>query len=65
MNRIAQAACSLLIGIGLSSNAAAQIYPTKAVSMVIPFPAGGAVDIVCRTGGSTPATPAISTPTGT
>ena len=49
MNRIAQAACSLLIGIGLSSNAAAQIYPTKAVSMVIPFPAGGAVDIVCRT----------------
>jgi len=49
MNRIAQAACSLLIGIGLSSNAAAQSYPTKAVSMVIPFPAGGAVDIVCRT----------------
>lgn len=49
MNRIAQAACSLLIGIGLSSNAAAQTYPTKAVSMVIPFPAGGAVDIVCRT----------------
>jgi tripartite-type tricarboxylate transporter receptor subunit TctC len=49
MNRIAQAACSLLIGIGLSTNAAAQTYPTKAVSMVIPFPAGGAVDIVCRT----------------
>jgi tripartite-type tricarboxylate transporter receptor subunit TctC len=49
MNRVAQAACSLLIGIGLSSNAAAQTYPTKAVSMVIPFPAGGAVDIVCRT----------------
>lgn len=24
-------------------------YPAKAVSMVIPFPAGGAVDIVCRT----------------
>ena len=27
----------------------AQSYPSKAVSMVIPFPAGGAVDIVCRT----------------
>jgi tripartite-type tricarboxylate transporter receptor subunit TctC len=28
--------------------AAAQSYPAKPVSMVIPFPAGGAVDIVCR-----------------
>ena len=27
----------------------AQTFPAKAVNMVIPFPAGGAVDIVCRT----------------
>ena len=33
----------------LMSNAFAQSYPSKSVSMVIPFPAGGAVDIVCRT----------------
>lgn len=30
-------------------SASAQSYPSKPVNMVIPFPAGGAVDIVCRT----------------
>lgn len=49
MNRSTKLACSLLIAVGLHNTATAQTYPTKAVSMVIPFPAGGAVDIVCRT----------------
>lgn len=34
---------------GIAVPAAAQTFPAKPVSMVIPFPAGGAVDIVCRT----------------
>jgi len=32
----------------LCSNAAAQNYPEKAVTMVAPFPAGGSVDLVAR-----------------
>src|SRR5688500_17284282 len=43
--RAALFACALLA----SGAAAAQSFPAKAVSMIIPFPAGGAVDIVCRT----------------
>ena len=43
------AACGLVMTVALSGHAAAQNFPAKAVSMVIPFPAGGAVDIVCRT----------------
>jgi tripartite-type tricarboxylate transporter receptor subunit TctC len=49
MNRATQFASSLLIAFSLHNTAIAQNFPAKAVSMVIPFPAGGAVDIVCRT----------------
>ena len=49
MHRTTQFACSLLIAVSLYGTAIAQNFPAKAVSMVIPFPAGGAVDIVCRT----------------
>ncbi len=49
MNRSTKLACSLLIAVSLYGTAIAQNFPAKAVSMVIPFPAGGAVDIVCRT----------------
>lgn len=49
MNRHALAACGLLVAVAISNPVAAQNFPAKAVSMVIPFPAGGAVDIVCRT----------------
>ena len=38
------AGCALL----LCSNATAQNYPEKAVTMVAPFPAGGSVDLVAR-----------------
>ncbi len=49
MNCNVLAACGLVMTVALSGPAAAQNFPAKAVSMVIPFPAGGAVDIVCRT----------------
>ncbi len=49
MNCNVLAACGLVMTVALSGPAAAQNFPAKAMSMVIPFPAGGAVDIVCRT----------------
>ncbi len=49
MNCNVLAACGLVMTVALSGPATAQNFPAKAVSMVIPFPAGGAVDIVCRT----------------
>lgn len=51
MMRHAPAVRALIVVCSLAAPgaAAAQSYPAKPVSMVIPFPAGGAVDIVCRT----------------
>src|ERR1043165_353360 len=46
MNRITAAAAAL--GITLSLFAQAQTYPTRTVSLVVPFPAGGGTDIVAR-----------------
>ena len=51
MIRHALAACGMVLtcAIATTGSATAQNFPAKPVSMVIPFPAGGAVDIVCRT----------------
>src|SRR6266480_3971321 len=37
-----------LLGLGWSGIAAAQNYPTRAVTMIVPFPAGGATDTLAR-----------------
>ncbi len=39
---------AVLAGLGISAGAGAQNYPEKQVLMVVPFPAGGAVDPVAR-----------------
>ena len=39
---------ALLLGATLSCNAIAQGYPDKAVRVIVPFPPGGAADIVAR-----------------
>ncbi len=34
--------------LGLVGDAAAQVYPSRAVTMIVPFPAGGATDTLAR-----------------
>ena len=45
---IALAALCLGAGIGLSGPAAAQPYPAKPIHIVVPYPAGGGIDVLSR-----------------
>jgi tripartite-type tricarboxylate transporter receptor subunit TctC len=43
------AACAVLcLGLAAPEAALAQAYPTKSVRMIVPFPAGGATDVIAR-----------------
>jgi tripartite-type tricarboxylate transporter receptor subunit TctC len=48
MHKIASAALAALIGVGAAAAASAQNYPTRPVTMVIPFAAGGPTDVQGR-----------------
>src|SRR6516225_11486205 len=39
---------AVIVGFGWSGAARAQDYPTRAITMIVPFPAGGATDTLAR-----------------
>src|SRR5471032_2253096 len=39
---------AILLALGLAGPAAAQTYPSRTVSIIVPYPAGGSVDGVAR-----------------
>src|ERR1700688_862524 len=48
MRRLLTVIVAALLGLGWSGIAAAQGYPTRAMTMIVPFPAGGATDTLAR-----------------
>src|SRR3979490_1447749 len=48
MRRLLTVMVATLLGPGWSGLAAAQDYPTRAMTMIVPFPAGGATDTLAR-----------------
>src|SRR5258707_4340426 len=48
MRRLLTVMVAALLGPGWSGIAAAQNYPTRAMTMIVPFPAGGATDTLAR-----------------
>src|SRR5260221_3201733 len=48
MRRLLMVMVAVLLGLGSTGMAAAQIYPARAITMIVPFPAGGATDTLAR-----------------
>jgi tripartite-type tricarboxylate transporter receptor subunit TctC len=48
MRRLLTVMVATLLALGWSSLAAAQDFPTRAITMIVPFPAGGATDTLAR-----------------
>jgi len=48
MRRLPTIMVAALLGLGWSGISAAQDYPTRAITMIVPFPAGGATDTLAR-----------------
>jgi tripartite-type tricarboxylate transporter receptor subunit TctC len=48
MRRLLTAMFAALLGLGWTGLAAAQNYPARAITMIVPFPAGGATDTLAR-----------------
>jgi tripartite-type tricarboxylate transporter receptor subunit TctC len=48
MGRLLTAMAAILFGLGWTGGAVAQDYPARPLTMIVPFPAGGATDTVAR-----------------
>jgi len=48
MHRLLTAVVAAWLGLGWTGTAAAQDYPTRQLTMIVPFPAGGATDTLAR-----------------
>ena len=48
MRKLPAIMVAILFGLGWSGISAAQDYPTRAITMIVPFPAGGATDTLAR-----------------
>ena len=48
MRRWRMAAVAAMLGLGWSGIVAAQVYPARPMTMIVPFPAGGATDTLAR-----------------
>jgi tripartite-type tricarboxylate transporter receptor subunit TctC len=48
MRRLPIVIAAALLGLGWAANAAAQDYPARPITMIVPFPAGGATDTLAR-----------------
>jgi len=48
MRRLLTVMVAVLLGLGSAGVAAAQNYPARAITMIVPFPAGGATDTLAR-----------------
>ena len=49
LRRLGLGLAAALTGLALSGTAMAQAYPTKAVTLMVPYPAGGLSDVIART----------------